>query len=176
MSRRLLTGVAGVIVALFIGALIMLAEGFNPFATYGALFQFSLGSVTTLATTLKNSVPLVLTGLSASIAFASGPVNLGQPGQLVMGALAATLAGLYIHLPPTLEIVVMVACALLGGMLWSGIAALLRVAFRMSEFIVTLMLNMIADFFTMWIIAFPLLDPKAFSPMTRQIDRAGWLG
>ncbi len=37
-------------------------------------------------TVLKNSVPLILTGLSASVAFASGPVNLGQPGQLLMGA------------------------------------------------------------------------------------------
>jgi ABC-type uncharacterized transport system permease subunit len=176
MSRKILTGIAGILVALLIGALIMLAQGYRPLATYAALFQFSLLGLSPLATTLKNSVPLILTGLSASIAFASGPVNLGQPGQLVMGALAATLGGLFLHLPPGLEIPLLVLLAMAGGALWSGLAALLRIAFSMSEFIVTLMLNMIADFFTAWIIAFPLLDPKAFSPMTRQIDRAGWLG
>jgi simple sugar transport system permease protein len=176
MSRKILTGAAGILVALMIGALIMLAQGFRPLATYGALFQFSLFGLSPLATTLKNSVPLILTGLSASIAFASGPINLGQPGQLVMGALAATLGGMFIHLPPGLEIPLLALMAMAGGALWSGLAAALRLAFSMSEFIVTLMLNMIADFFTAWIIAFPLLDPKAFSPMTPQIDRAGWLG
>jgi ABC-type uncharacterized transport system permease subunit len=176
MSRKILTAMAGILVALLIGALIMLVQGYRPLATYTALFQFSLFGLSPLATTLKNSVPLILTGLSASIAFASGPINLGQPGQLAMGALAATLGGLFLHLPAGLEIPLLALLAMAGGALWSGLAALLRIAFSMSEFIVTLMLNMIADFFTAWIIAFPLLDPKAFSPMTRQIDRAGWLG
>ena len=45
----------------------------------------------------------------------------------------------------------------------------------MSEFIVTLMLNFIADYFAAWVIAFPLLDPKAFSPMTLPIHQGGWL-
>ena len=164
MSRKAITGAAGIVIALVIGALIMLAQGFHPLSTYQALFQFSLFGVSPLATTIKNSVPLILTGLSASIAFASGPVNLGQPGQLVMGALCATTGGLVLRLPPGLEIPVLVLLAMAGGALWSGLAALLRRAFGMSEFIVTLMLNMIADFFTAWVIAFPLMDPEGVLP------------
>jgi simple sugar transport system permease protein len=144
-------------------------------ATYAALAQFSLGGIAPLATTLKNAVPLVLTGLSAAIAFASGPVNLGQPGQLVFGALAATLGGLYINLPPVLEIPLLLLLAILGGALWSGLAGVLRQLFDMNEFIVTLMLNMIADFFTAWAIAYPLMDRKAFSPMTPAIAQSGWI-
>ena len=132
----------------------MLAQGYDPLSTYQALFQFSLFGLYPLSTTIKNSVPLILTGLSASVAFASGPVNLGQPGQLVMGALFASVGGIYLHLPPGLEITVLLGLAMIGGALWSGVAALLRQAFNMSEFIVTLMLNMIADFFTAWVIAF----------------------
>jgi simple sugar transport system permease protein len=176
MSRKAITGAAGIVIALVIGAIIMLAQGFRPIATYQALFQFSLFGLSPLATTIKNSVPLILTGLSASIAFASGPINLGQPGQLVMGALCATVGGLVLHLPPGLEIPVLIILAMAGGALWSGLAALLRRAFGMSEFIVTLMLNMVADFFTAWVIASPLLDPKAYSPMTEQIAASGWLG
>ncbi|MEN6296558.1 MAG: hypothetical protein ABFC92_01260, partial [Rectinema sp.] len=167
--------VLGVVIALVVGAIIMLIEGYEPLATYGALAQFSLGGIGPLTTTLKNSVPLVLTGLSAAIAFASGPVNLGQPGQLVFGALAATLGGLYISLPPVLEIPLLLLLAIAGGALWSGLAGLLKQAFGMSEFIVTLMLNMIADFFTAWVIAYPLMDRKAFSPMTPPIARSGWM-
>lgn len=175
MKRRLWSGLVGVVVALAVGALIMLAQGYKPLSTYVALFQFSLGGIGPFTTTLKNSVPLVLTGLSAAVAFASGPVNLGQPGQFVFGALAATLGGLYIRLPAVLEIPLLLLLAIAGGALWSSIAAFLRRAFEMSEFIVTLMLNMIADFFTAWVIAFPLMDRKAFSPMTPQIAKSGWM-
>lgn len=175
MTRKILSGVLGVVIAFVAGALIMLLEGYEPLATYGALAQFSLGGIGPFATTLKNSVPLVLTGLSAAIAFASGPVNLGQPGQLVFGALAATLGGLYISLPPALEIPLLLLLAIAGGALWSALAGLLRQAFGMSEFIVTLMLNMIAEFFTAWAIAYPFMDRKAFSPMTPPIAQSGWM-
>lgn len=175
MKKKLISGLLGVAAALLIGAVIMLAQGYNPLTTYQALFQYSLFGLYPLSTTFKNSVPLILTGLSASIAFASGPVNLGQPGQLLMGALFATLGGLVLRLPPVLMIPVLILLAMLGGALWAGVAAFLRRAFNMSEFIVTLMLNMIADFFTAWVISGPLQDRKAFSPMTEAIDRAGWL-
>jgi simple sugar transport system permease protein len=64
---------------------------------------------------------------------------------------------------------------MIGGALWSGIAALMRRFFSMDEFITTLMLNMIADFFTYWAISYPFFDKTAYSPMTPQIDKAGWL-
>jgi len=175
MRRRILSGAAGVLAALVVGGLLMLIQGYDPISTYGALFEFSLFGSGTLATTLKNSVPLILTGLSASVAFASGPVNLGQPGQLLFGALAATIVGIYVPLPAGLQIPFLVLAAVAGGALWSGVAALLRQLFGMSEFIVTLMLNMIADFFTAWAIAYPFMDRKAYSPMTPPIGSSGWL-
>lgn len=175
MRQKLLNGVLGIVVALIIGALIMLVQGYDPLATYGALFHYSLGGVFTIATTLKNSVPLVLTGLSAAIAFASGPVNLGQPGQFLIGALFATIAGIYLDLPAPIMIPLLVIAAMLGGALWSGVAALLKRFFNMNEFIVTLMLNMLADFFTAWVITYPLMDETAFMAMTPQISQSAWL-
>jgi ABC-type uncharacterized transport system permease subunit len=175
MFKNLLSGVLGIGVGLLLGALLMVLQGYNPLTTYGALFRYSLFGLFPLATTLTNAVPLILTGLSASVAFASGPVNLGQPGQLVMGALFATVVGLAVDLPALLMAPLLIGAALLGGALWAGLAALLRLWFNMSEFITTLMLNMIADFFTLWAITHPLADPTAFSPMTRAISQSGWL-
>jgi len=175
MQKKLISGVAGILIALLIGAIIMAAQGYNPISTYSALFNYSIIGLFPLATTLRNAVPLILTGLSASVAFASGPVNLGQPGQLLMGALFATVGGLYIDLPPLLMIPVLLCLAMLGGAIWSGIAALMRRWFNMDEFITTLMLNMIADFLTYWAISYPIYDKTAFSPMTPQINQNGWL-
>ncbi len=175
MRQKVLNALIGILVALLLGAILLVLQGYNPLETYQALFQFSLFGYYPFATTLRNAVPLVLPGLSAAIAFASGVVNLGQPGQLVMGALFATVGGLYLNLPPALMIPVLALLAMLGGMLWAGIAALLRRFFDMSEFIVTLMLNMIADYFTAWAITEPFKDPTAFSPMTPQIAASGWL-
>jgi len=175
MQKKLISGITGILVALLIGAIIMLFQGYNPITTYGALFNYSLGGLFPLATTLRNSVPLILTGLSASVAFASGPVNLGQPGQLLMGALFATVGGLYIHLPPVLMVPTLILLAMLGGALWSGIAAMLRRFFNMDEFITTLMLNMVADLLTYWAISYPIYDKTAYSPMTPAINQAGWM-
>jgi len=175
MMRKIASGVIGVLIALAVGALIMLLQGYEPLSTYAALAQFSLGGIGPLATTLKNSVPLVLTGLSAAIAFASGPVNLGQPGQLVFGALAATLVGLYTSLPAGLEIPLLLVCAIIGGALWSG----LRRAFASGVWHERIHCDAHAQydcrFFAAWVIAFPLMDKKAFSPMTPQIARSGWM-
>lgn len=175
MRKQTLSGILGVLGALLIGALVLVLQGFNPVATYAALLQYSLLSASGLSATLTRAVPLILTGLSASIAFASGPVNLGQPGQLLMGALGATLVGLFVRLPAPLLIVLCILASLLGGALWSGFAALLKRAFSMDEFIVTLMLNFIADYFTLWVITYPLFDSSASSPMTKAINTAAWL-
>lgn len=175
MRQKLFNALIGILIALLLGAILLLLQGYDPLATYESLFRYSLFGYYPFATTLRNAVPLVLPGLSAAIAFASDVVNLGQPGQLVMGALFATVGGLYLDLPPGLMIPVLALLAMLGGMLWAGIAALLRRLFDMSEFIVTLMLNMIADYFTAWAITAPFKDPAAFSPMTPQINPNGWL-
>ena len=153
----------------------MLIQGYDPLETYGALFGYSLGNFYSFSTTLRNAVPLILTGLSASIAFASGPVNLGQPGQLLIGALFATIGGLYIDLPPVLMIPCLILLAMLGGALWSGLAAVLKQLFNMDEFITTLMLNMIADYFTYWAITYPFFEPHANHPQTPMITENGWM-
>jgi general nucleoside transport system permease protein len=174
MRRKILVNVVGVLLAFLLGALIMLFQGFNPLETYLRLFQYSL-SPGKISYTLSNSVPLVLTGLSASVAFASGAINLGQPGQLLIGALFATVAGLYLHLPAVLMIPFVLVLAMIGGALWSGIAALLKYWFNMSEFITTLMLNMIADYFTYWAITYPFFEKNATFPQTPPIDVNSWL-
>ncbi|MGQ9904262.1 MAG: ABC transporter permease, partial [Anaerolineae bacterium] len=178
MYQKLFSALAGIGIALGMGAIILVVEGRQPLEVYGALAALSLSDVDKLATTLKNAVPLILTGLSASLAFASGPVNLGQPGQFLMGALAVTLVGIAVDLPAPLMVPLLIAAAMAGGALWAGVAALLRHAFNMSEFIVTLMLNSVAELFTAWLITIggPLAEAGALSPRSPAIASGGRLG
>lgn len=175
MKRKILINVVGILLAFLLGAVVMSLQGYNPLETYYRLFEYSLGSSSKISYTLTKSVPLILTGLSASVAFASGPVNLGQPGQFLIGALFSTVGGLYLNLPPILEIPILLTLAMLGGALWSGIAALLKHFFNMSEFITTLMLNMIADYFTFWAISYPFFEKDANYPQTPFIAKSGWM-
>ncbi|MCS7061304.1 MAG: ABC transporter permease [Anaerolineae bacterium] len=177
-GQKLLAALAGIALALSIGALVLLIEGRSPLDVYAALVALSIGDVDKAAITIKNAVPLILTGLSASLAFASGPINLGQPGQFLMGALAVTLVGITVDLPAPLMIPLLMIAAAAGGALWAGAAAVLRHVFNMSEFIVTLMLNSIADLFTAWLITIggPLAEAGALSPRSPAITSSGRLG
>ncbi len=95
---------------------------------------------------LKLATPLIFTGLSVAFAFRTGLFNVGAPGQLTMGAIAAMLVGVYG--PPGLGWLLLplsVIAAGLGGALWGGIPGLLKARFGSSEVINTIMLNYVAS-------------------------------
>ncbi len=175
MKRQILTAAVGIITALLVGLLIMAIQGYPAFESYYQLFNYSLFSKFSFFSTLSKTAPLILTGLSAAVAFGSNAVNLGQVGQFLIGGISVTIAGLYIDLPPVIMIPLLIFIALLSGALYSGIAAWLRLKFNMDEFITTLMLNFVAQYFTLYLISGPLLDKELFSPMTRPINESGWL-
>lgn len=175
IDRSWRTAAVGVVVSLALGALFAAVLGYPVGDMFSALWRSSITKPGKLEATLANAVPLLLTGMSAAIAFAAGPVNLGQPGQVLVGALFAVVGGLYLHLPALIQVPVLLALAGLGGALWAGVAALTKRRFGMDEFIVTLMLNEIGRLFTDWAIASPLQDRGAGSVTTKAVHPNGWI-
>lgn len=175
LRRSWASSALGLGLALIGGLVTAKAFGYPAVDGYRALARYAFGSWNKTGGTLTNAVPLLLTGSSAAIAFASGPVNLGQPGQVLMGALLAVIGGLTIDLPAVFEIPLLLSFGFLGGALWSGIAAITKRRFGMDEFIVTLMLNEIARLFTDWVIGSPLRDRSAGSVTTKSIAASGHL-
>ena len=175
VDRSWRSALVGVIASLLVGALLAAALGYPVVDMFGALWRSSITKHGKLEATLANAVPLLLTGLSAAIAFAAGPVNLGQPGQVLMGSLFAVVGGLTLDLPSVVQVPLLLALGGLGGALWAGIAAFTKRRFGMDEFIVTLMLNEIARLFTDWCVSSPLQDPKAGSVTTRAVHESGWI-
>lgn len=175
MKKQLIASVSGILVAFIMGMIILTLQGYDAPASFISLFDYSLLSGSSFNNTLVKATPLILTGLSAAIAFGSNAVNLGQPGQLLIGAMAATCLGMAVDLPPFIMVPLLMVTAMAAGMLWSGIAALLKIRFRMNEFITTLMLNFVAEYTTLYLISGPLIDPKLYSPMTEPIHSGGTL-
>ncbi|MFN2138040.1 MAG: ABC transporter permease, partial [Candidatus Promineifilaceae bacterium] len=97
-----------------------------------------------LLTTLQYATPLILSGLSATIAFRTGLFSIGQLGQMLLGAAAATFLANRLALP-TAWIVFFAFCAgALAGAFWGFIPGVLKAFLNVNELISTLLFNPIA--------------------------------
>jgi len=134
------------IVALVIGGLILAMAGNNPFEAYRTMFDTSLNGWSAMTRTLALATPLILTGLAAAVAFQMRVYNIGGEGQLYIGAIAGSWAGL--ALPPETPAVIMLSamlvCGAVGGALWALLAAIPKAYLNADEIITTLMLNFVA--------------------------------
>ena len=84
------------VAALILGALVMVATGVDLVTigrSYVALLTGSVGSINAISETLTAALPLVLAGLGLALGFRAGLFNIGAEGQIVMGGLAAVVAG-----------------------------------------------------------------------------------
>lgn len=112
---------------------------------YSTLFA-PLTRLQPLLDSLKLATPLIFTGLSVAFAFRAGLFNIGAPGQMTMGAIAAMLVGVYA--PASLGWLLLplsVIAAGAGGALWGAIPGFLKARFGSSEVINTIMLNYLAS-------------------------------
>lgn len=139
---EVINSVLPVVLAFFIGAVIILCIGQSPLEAYRLLLGKSLLTVKGMATTLHYAAPLILTGLAIAVTFKANIFNMGVEGQMLMGGFAAALVGAYLPVPNSfLHIVLCVAVAVAVGMLGALVPALLKAKYRVNEMVVTLMLN-----------------------------------
>ena len=153
-----------ILIALAIGALIILAIGENPAEAYQALFKGALGSSQSFANTLSKMIPLAFTGLAVALGQRGGMLNIGAEGQLYAGAMATTLFALTF---PDLPAIVMVPMCLitgfLAGMLVGAIPGYFKAKHNTSEVIVAIMLNYLITLFTSWLVNGPFKAPGSVS-------------
>ena len=119
----------------------------GPFSGGGnSLFQF--GNM------LFNATPLILTGLSACIAFKTGLFNIGAPGQYLMGAMVTLIVSLSIPsatVPSPVIWILALICGTLAGALWGAIPGFFKAYLNVNEVIVCIMTNWIAANVVSWV-------------------------
>jgi ABC-type uncharacterized transport system permease subunit len=166
---------AAALVALLIGAGMLLALGANPLTGYRALLEGAFGSVDSLVNTAIKAVPLVLVGVGICIAFRANVLNIGGEGQLVMGGLASTATALALpDLPRPLLVPLVLLTGAVGGAIWGAIPGSLKAYFNVNEILSTIMLNIVAVQIMNYLLSGPLVD-KSFSgfsliPQTKRLS------
>ncbi|MDD5336194.1 MAG: ABC transporter permease [Rhodoferax sp.] len=165
-AALLLAPIGAVLFTLLVSSLLVLWAGAPVGRTYGLLLQGGFGSVFALSETLTRAIPLMLTGLAATVAFKARLFNIGAEGQLYVGALAAiAVGGLHggtgFALPPALLFVLMMLAAALAGALLLLGPALMKAKLGVDEVVTTLLLNFIVLLLVSLMLDGPMKDPTA---------------
>jgi simple sugar transport system permease protein len=164
--------IVGCLIGLVIGAFLILLANANPLSAYQTMFKGAFGSQRQFTETVLKAGPLLLIALGLTTAFRAKIWNIGAEGQYYMGALFGGVVALYLtDLPRPLLITVMLLAAVVGGMIWGWIPAMLKVKTGMNEIISTLMLNYIAILLMEYLARGPLQEPGGYLPMSAQFDR-----
>jgi simple sugar transport system permease protein len=159
--RSALARSSALLLALAIGAVLILVTGNSPIAGAAALWEGAFGSATATAGTFALATPLMLSALGFAVAFQGGMFNAGTEGQIVIGAFTGALAGFGISgLPAFIHVPVALASGALGGALWALLPGFWRLWWGANEIVTTLMMNFIAVLLNDYLVLYPFRDPS----------------
>lgn len=149
-----------------------------------------------IALILEQVTPLILTALSAAVAFQAGMFSIGMNGQFVMGSITVGFLGVWLPaqiyslagvpepdaapeaLKTIMHLVVPALClsaAMLVGAIYSWIPGYLKVKLNVNELISTIIFNAIAVQFVGYMVNFPLRSDMNNIARTARIDDTAWL-
>jgi len=150
---------SALIIALLLGAVMMLALGANPLTGYLALMKGAFGGSYALSSTAVQAVPLLLVGVGICIAFRANVFNIGGEGQIAMGGLAGSATALALpNLPSPVLIPLVLLAGAGGGAIWGAIPGVFKAQYNVNEILSTIMLNLVAVQVMNYLLAGPMVD------------------
>ncbi|MGA8610867.1 MAG: ABC transporter permease [Xanthobacteraceae bacterium] len=161
-----MVSVSAVLVAALLGLALIFAIGVPVGEAVAAFIDGTFGTPYAIAASLNRSMAFALVGIGFVIANRANLVNVGGEGQIAVGGIAATAVALYGHvanLPLALPFLIPLFAAAVAGMIWGGIAGVLKIKVGTNEVISTLLLSFIAVWLLYWCVQSPDLLRK---PMT----------
>lgn len=161
-----LVAIAGAAVVTFvITAGPIRASGANPLSAYNRYLIVPLRSSYSLQEVLLSATPLLLTGLAVAVAFRAGYFNIGAEGQFLLGAIGATVPGLYAaDLPAGVALPLGLAAGAVGGLAWAVLPAWLKRVAGIDEVVTTLLLNPVALLLLQGLLNGPWRHPQSGFP------------
>lgn len=167
-SKKIFTNlgfsVLAILLAFFIGGVLIALVGESPLKAYGTMFGGAFGTPKAIANTISKSVPLMFTGLAVAVGSRSGVFNIGAEGQVHMGAMAAALIGFLLpSLPAPLLLILVFAGGLGASMAFGAIPGWFKAKLGTSEVIVCIMMNYIGILFTSYLCNYPFKEEGGIS-------------
>lgn len=163
LAKYLIQSSSAVLLALLVGAIMMIAEDISPVTAYASLLEGAFGGRYNVAETLAKASPLLFTGLATIVAFKASFWNIGAEGQLYIGAIAATWVGLTFSLPKPLHLALALILGFAAGAAFATLPGVLKARLGVNEILVTLMMNYIATYFVSYLVEGPWRDPSGIT-------------
>lgn len=169
-------GALGVSMAIF-GVFVLLI-GHHPLEVYALIWKGGFATGFAWENTLQRAAPLILTALCVAIPAQAGLIVIGAEGALVLGGLAAAVAGHWLGGAPALAVqVAMALAAMIAGGAWIALSGGLRHYRGVNETISSLLLTYIAIALFNHFVEGPLRDPSSLNkPSTMPIGEANMVG
>ncbi len=152
-----------IVASLLITALLIIAVGSNPVDVFVAVMEGAFRNSNAISGVVNFWIPLALCCLGLTITFTAGLWNIGVEGQMIMGAIFASWAALWLELPPPLLVAVEIALAMLGGGLWATLVGFLKTRLGVHEIFGGVALNSLANVVSIYLIAGPWSPPEGAS-------------
>ncbi len=122
--------------------------------------------------TLVAATPLIFTGLAVAVSFRAGMFNIGVDGQLMIGALGATITTIALagQVPGFVILLAAIAMGVIWGGLWGFVPGFLKARTGAHEVITTIMLNYIAAQVVFFALRSTVLRaPGSTAPVSRNL-------
>jgi ABC-type uncharacterized transport system permease subunit len=149
----------------------------TPESVPAALAGGSISNVfSPISETLVAATPLILAGLSVTLAFRAGLFNIGGAGQAMLGGAAAGFAGFHWEMPPGIHLVAALLGGLLVGAAWGLVPGVLKARTGAHEVITTIMLNYVAASALLYLLSQRIfLRPGRTDPISPLVDASARL-
>lgn len=137
--------VLSITVAVVITLLLVMLVGGSPWAAVQAFFRGSVSSSYALSETITMAVPVLIVAIGTLASVRAGMFNIGQGGQMELGAMCAAFVALKLHGPAPLLLGAALAAGIAGGAVWAAIAGAFKFLRNVDVVISTLLLGYVAN-------------------------------
>ena len=143
LRGRFASALVAVIIGFAVAAVVLVAAGYDPIASFGALLSGAFGKPKYISNVFIKATPILLTGISVAFAFKTGLFNIGAEGQYILGTVLATVVGCSLNLPMPLQVPIVLLSGMVGGALLGAFVGWLKAKFGIHEVITSIMCNWI---------------------------------
>jgi simple sugar transport system permease protein len=176
LGRRILPYLIAIVASLAAVGIFIGLMGFNVIQAYRTILFTSFRTEDGFVQTLLKFVPIMLQALAFTIPLAAGKFNIGGEGQLIVGAIGATIVGILLKdLPPILLSPLVLISGVIFGAAWGFIPGWLLYRFEINEILSTVLLNFVSFEMIDYVATAIWRDPTAGHPTTIPIGENGFL-